>query len=62
MTLLRWNSATKCGWDTFKVNHVTIIPETQMLFASIDGYGAILYHAGVNEILMKLNITEYDDL
>lgn len=60
MELLRYNSASKIMWDTFKVNSVTAIPGSKFLVASVDGYGAIFYHTGTNEILFKLNLTEYD--
>lgn len=60
MTLVKWNSATKRLWDTFKINRVVAIPNSKFLLASIDNYGAIFYHTGINDIIFTINVTEFD--
>lgn len=60
MTLLKWNSASRYLFDTFKVNAVSAIPNSKLLIVSVDNYGAFLYHWGINDMIIKLNVTEYD--
>ena len=48
MKLLKYNSASKISWDTFRINRIQAIPQTQFLVASVDNFGAILYHTGTN--------------
>ena len=56
-TLRKWNSAAKNVWDTFKANSVSIVPESKFVVISLDGFGAIIFHTGRNEIVYKLNLT-----
>ena len=56
-TLKRWNSAAKNVWDTFKANSVATVPDSKFVVVSLDGFGAIIYHTGRNEIVYKLNLT-----
>jgi hypothetical protein len=53
MTLVKYNSASIRGWDVFKVNQVSAIPNSRLLIVSIDYYGAFVYHTGINEIIYK---------
>lgn len=62
MTLVKYNSASKLVFDTFKVNSVVPVPNSKFLVAAIDGFGAIFYHTGINEIVYKINITEPDPM
>ena len=62
MTLVKYNSASIRGWDVFKVNQVSAIPNSRLLIVSIDYYGAFVYHTGINEIIYKINLTQYDSL
>ena len=48
MTLVKYNSASKLVFDTFKVNSVVPVPNSKFLVAAIDGFGAIFYHTGIN--------------
>lgn len=59
---MKFNSASKRLWDTFKVNSVTSVPNSKFLVAGIDGYGLIYYHTGTNQIVFKINLTEYETL
>lgn len=60
MTLVKYNSASKLTFDTFKVNSVIAIPNSRFIVASIDWLGAVLYHTGINQIVYFINITESD--
>lgn len=60
MTLVKYNSASKLVFDTFKVNSVVAVPNSKFIVAAIDGYGAIFYHTGINQIVYRINITESD--
>ena len=62
MTLVKYNSASKLSFDTFKVNSVVPVLNSKFIVASIDGFGAIFYHTGTNEIVYKINITEPDPM
>lgn len=62
MRILRYNSASKIGWDAFRVKTVKAIPNSQFLVASVDHFGAIIYHTGTNEIVVKLNLTDYESI
>jgi hypothetical protein len=44
-------SAAKRIWDTFKVNGVVAIPDSKFLAVSVDGYGALIYHTGLQKIV-----------
>ena len=62
MTLVKFNSASLIKWDIFKPNRVSEIPNTRLMVVSVDYYGALIYHTGKNEIIYKINLTEYDSL
>ena len=57
-TLKGWNSAAKNVYDSFKVNALAFVPDSKFVVASLDRFGAIIYHTRQNKIIYKLNLTD----
>lgn len=57
LTQKTWGSAAKNIWDTFIVNGISVVPESKFILISLDGFGALFYHNGLNEIIYKFNLT-----
>jgi hypothetical protein len=57
LTMSAFNSASRRDWDTFKVTSVSCVPNSRFVVVSLDGFGAVFYHTGNNEIIYKFNLT-----